>query len=72
MRDGEDFVANLEDGSSNCDFIVDWDASTEDVIKAVDEALKAHGLEIIRHKYTFGGFDAYSIKKVEHPNKSRP
>lgn len=63
MKEGKEFRV-YDDGSTNCDATFDWNASGEEVMKAVDEALKAHGLEIVTHD-TFGSFYAFSIKKVK-------
>lgn len=69
MREGGEFRVRT-DGSTNCDATFDWNADGNEILKAVDEALRAKGLEIVTHE-TFGSFYAFSIKKVRRSKKGR-
>ena len=69
MREGSEFRVRA-DGSTNCDATFDWNAGGDEILKAVDTALKAHGLELVTHD-TFGSFYAFSIKKVRADKKGR-
>jgi hypothetical protein len=69
MREGGEFKIR-KDGSSNADGSFDWNASGDEILKALDEVLKGHGLEIVTHD-TAASFYAFSIKKVRRGKKGR-
>lgn len=70
MRDGKSFGSGENGATPNCDGTFDWNAGGDEVLKVIDQALQAHGLEIVKHE-TYGSFYAFSIKKVKKAKSTR-
>lgn len=63
MRKGKPLVLDENDTRGpKYDGSFEWNASGEEVLRSIDNALKAHGLEIVEHE-TYGSFHAFSIEK---------
>lgn len=61
MREGKPLYGNERSSEM---LIFDWRTSPDDIMKAINERLKAFGLEIVNHE-TNSDFYAFSIVKLD-------